>query len=500
MLNKEFLMPQNSENELPEVFSSKGIDKDRIYYLQDKGKIRKIAPLLYTTNMADDVATIVSRNLWQVVELLYPGAIISERTAVEMTIADDKSLFIISDKTPNTTVGGVTIKPKKGAAPQSADLPFMEHLFLASPARVVLENAAPSRVRGGVSRRLSRAELEEYLDRLIRNNGEAALNKLRDEMRDLAPHIGLRAEFEMVNNLISTLLQTHDDKMKSTAGQARSRGFPFDPRRVELFARFHAELEKTAPIIRQGKSSDILAFFEAYFSNFIEGTEFEVEEAHNIVFNNIIPQNRPADAHDIRGTFAIVSNTTEMTKTPAHFDEFLSLLKSRHTVLMEGRPDKEPGIFKTKPNRAGSTFFIAPDLVVGTFRQGFEIYRRLTTPFSRAAFMMFLVSEVHPFNDGNGRIGRIMMNAELVSAGEQRVIVPIVYRDNYITALKALSHNSLTTPIIRTLDFAQKYTSAINWDTFKTAFDTLTQTHAFTDSTDADREGIRLILPREIVG
>ena len=32
--------------------------------------------------------------------------------------------------------------------------------------------------------------------------------------------------------------------------------------------------------------------------------------------------------------------------------------------------------------------------------------------------MMFLVSEVHPFADGNGRAARIMMNAELVAAGE----------------------------------------------------------------------------------
>ena len=50
------------------------------------------------------------------------------------------------------------------------------------------------------------------------------------------------------------------------------------------FERLHRELRSTAPVIRptaertpQGRSS--LAFFEAYFSNFIEGTEFEVSEA-----------------------------------------------------------------------------------------------------------------------------------------------------------------------------------------------------------------------------
>jgi Fic family protein len=43
---------------------------------------------------------------------------------------------------------------------------------------------------------------------------------------------------------------------------------------------------------------------------------------------------------------------------------------------------------------------------------------------------MFLVAEVHAFSDGNGRLSRAMMNAELVSAGEQRIIVPPVYRAN----------------------------------------------------------------------
>jgi Fic family protein len=49
--------------------------------------------------------------------------------------------------------------------------------------------------------------------------------------------------------------------------------------------------------------------------------------------------------------------------------------------------------------------------------------------------MMFLVAEVHPFADGNGRVARIMMNAELVAARESRIIVPTVFRNNYLMAL-----------------------------------------------------------------
>jgi len=38
-------------------------------------------------------------------------------------------------------------------------------------------------------------------------------------------------------------------------------------------------------------------------------------------------------------------------------------------------------------NRAGGTTFGAPPLVRGTLEQGFRIYRSLTTPLHRAAFM-----------------------------------------------------------------------------------------------------------------
>jgi hypothetical protein len=51
------------------------------------------------------------------------------------------------------------------------------------------------------------------------------------------------------------------------------------------------------------------------------------------------------------------------------------------------------------------------------------------------------------------------MNAELVTAGENRIIAPTVYRNNYPAALKALSHNGITGALVRTMDFAQRSTT-----------------------------------------
>jgi fido (protein-threonine AMPylation protein) len=173
-------------------------------------------------------------------------------------------------------------------------------------------------------------------------------------------------------------------------------------------------------------------------------------------------------------------------------------MKERHAACMEMRQDKMPGQFKSKENRAGSTFFVAPDLVLGTLAKGFEIYRAVELALHRAIFMMFLVSEVHPFVDGNGRVARIMMNAELVAQDEQRIIIPTIYRNNYVSALKALSQSGKSTPIVQVLDFAQRYTTSIRWEEFNRAREELQSTHAFLDANEAEDRGIRLILTKEV--
>jgi fido (protein-threonine AMPylation protein) len=162
---------------------------------------------------------------------------------------------------------------------------------------------------------------------------------------------------------------------------------------------------------------------------------------------------------------------------------------------MAGRPEVRPGEFKTVLNQAGSTLFVSPDLVEGTLRKGFQWLEGLNNPFQRAVYMMFLIAEVHPFGDGNGRCARLMMNAELVAANQARIIIPTIFRNNYLVALKALTHQARSDALIRTLDFAQKYTFLIDWSDFKKAHTMLLATHAFEDSNTADLIGNRLILP-----
>ena len=121
---------------------------------------------------------------------------------------------------------------------------------------------------------------------------------------------------------------------------------------------------------RDSPGQTTLAFFDAYFSNFVEGTEFLVSEAveivfegripqqHHavdlparatlveIVFEGRIPQQRPADAHDVNGTWRIVSDQAEMRRTTQDPEALMSLLRGRHRRIMSERAEMGPGEFK----------------------------------------------------------------------------------------------------------------------------------------------------------
>ena len=173
------------------------------------------------------------------------------------------------------------------------------------------------------------------------------------------------------------------------------------------------------------------------------------------------PPNRDEDSHDVLGTYKLVSNREEMNITPSKPEELPEILLYRHKALMSARTSKTPGQFKDKNNRAGDTHFVDHTLVKGTLIKGFDYYRALTDPFSKAIYMMFLISEVHSFLDGNGRIARVMMNAELVKQGQSKIIIPTVYRDDYMLALRRLTTQQDPTPYVRMLLKAHVVSSTI---------------------------------------
>lgn len=489
--------------EMPEAFVSNAAIAGAVSRAVRAGTLRRLASRLYAGNLNDAPEAIVRRNLWSIVTGYFPGALIADRTGLENAPAADGSVCLVAAAGRDIALPGCILRPRRGAPPLPTDRPFLDGLFLSSTARAYVENMRPSRGRGGrLARTLSRREIEERLDALIRRSGEDAANRLRAEIREAGAALGLQDEAAALDSLIGALLGTRDAPLRAPAARARRRGRPFDPDRMALFETLCAALRAGSPAPRPepgrgAESRAVLAFYEAYFSNFIEGTEFTVEEAARIVFNGELPRAHTQDAHDVLGTWRIVSDERAMREVAGSAAAFERLLKARHAAIMEGRPELRPGAFKLRANRAGGTVFVDPDLVAGTLEQGFGLCRSLETPFQRAVFVMFLVADVHPFADGNGRVARAAMNAELSAAGEERIVIPTVFRNNYIAALKALSRGGAPRPLIRVLAHAQRWTSAAPWRSVEETRRALESYNAFLDPDEADAEGLRLLMPNE---
>jgi hypothetical protein len=459
----------------------------------------------------DDV---VARHLHELVARLLPGAVISGRCArsggLPLAGSDGTRILTIVHPTRrrDLVLPGHLVMVSPGPGPVDGDAVHRhEGLWLASTARALVENVAESHARlGRPSRTLTRPELEEWVDDLTRRMDADRIARLRDDVERMAGLLDAPKESEVVSTLIGAAQGTRPDAhATSDRLRARRAGEPVDPRRLALFDALVATLRARAPEPRPTTPAGearraTLPFFEAYFSNFIEGTEFAVEEAAAIVFDGSIPAARPEDAHDVLGTYRLVSDTREMRRVPSDGDELIDVLRARHAVIMGARSDKRPGAFKTVANRVGAHVFVTPDEVVGTLREGWRRVRMLDDPFARAVVAMFVIAEVHPFDDGNGRVARVMMNAELSAAGEGRIVIPTVFRNNYLAGLRGMSANGRAEGMVATLAFAQRWTSQVDWSTVEIARGTLDATNALLDPDQADAEGIRLTLPDPLVG
>ena len=454
--------------------------------LKHEGRVKRLAPRIYTTNLTDSAENIIRRNLWTIAGNLWPGARLSHRTAFEYA-PHNGHVFLAYKYTRKICLPGVTVHFLSTPASLESDYPFLGNLGVSSLARAMLENLEPDKTQGGVAKCQDAESLESRLEAEFAAGGETALNKLRDDARVVASQTGHRREFDRLDRMIGALLSTRPaDVLTSKVALARAAGEPFDSARIELFGALLAKLNSTAfpdfpdPNVLQ-TSFSTFAFFESYFSNYIEGTVFELDEARRIVETGVGIPSRDADSHDILGTFAIASNRAEMSRTAKDAEGFLELLRERHRVVMSGRPASRPGMFKTHDNRAGETHFVSVDCVRGTLKRGFDMARALRHPFARALFMLFMTSEVHPFEDGNGRISRLVMNAELVSAGQAKVIVPTVFRQDYIGALRRLSRNGDPDVLIAAMNRLRDFSRRLSCDSFDTARRQLEASSAFSD-------------------
>ncbi len=176
---------------------------------------------------------------------------------------------------------------------------------------------------------------------------------------------------------------------------------------------------------------------EAVASSGIEGTQTSVSE---VLEANATGQSLPGS--DVREVQNYISALTEGIRRLTEIPLCLRLLREVHAVLMRGvrGQERQPGEFRTSPNWIGSptdtpdnATFVPP--LPDDMRRSLDDLEQFLNEdvplpvLIRCALLHYQFETIHPFLDGNGRLGRLLAVFYLV---QQEVLPqPLLYLSPY---------------------------------------------------------------------
>ncbi|MHB8493054.1 MAG: Fic family protein [Casimicrobiaceae bacterium] len=455
-----------------------------------RGELQRIAPSLYTpAGSPAEVEERVRRSWQRVASALVPDAVVSHLSAFIGGVTEAQLLTVSHPTRFNRSivVPGLKLAVLRGPGNLPGDMKLGDHqLYWSSRPRMVLENLTRTNQRE--PRTAGRERVEELLVDVLAASGEEVLNRLRDDARSLAPAVGKETEFAALDRTVAALLGTQSKgELRTKAGQLVVQGTPADKERLQRMEILAGELRRAVlpqlkDVAPTGLAKRNFAFFESYFSNFVEGTRFSVEEAEGIALKNRIVAARPKDSHDIVGVFTLALNSPTRDSVPAPGVAFVEGLQQRHAQMLDQRPEVTPGEFKLQPNFAGTTAFVAPAMVRGTLMEGSALASSVPEGLARAIYYAFLISEVHPFADGNGRLSRLVLNAELSRLGVCRVIIPTLFHPPYVDCQRALTRSNNAGPFASAIAKMATWTATFDYADYGTLLERLRKANAFEES------------------
>ena len=450
------------------------------------GRLRRLSSGIYSSDLSTDPATQIRQHLVKVLSYLRPGAVISHRSALRTDFGAGEGVVIVTDPAVSHNyvhpLPGLRVLATPGPGPMPGDANLgggpAERIHVSSPFRAALENREPRRIVKslGIAKQADPEETAAFLEAQCANAQRAEGLRVGIEMLRGTPGWHWDAERES----LLRFLQAQEERRARTPVYLSPR---IDHARVALFEQLAQHLRRgvfgnetlrgaalpdfpSRPDLKDPRFLN-LAFYESYFSNYIEGTEFAPEAAHEIALDERREDEHELarDGHDIRALYRLYADPEEFLRVDRSPAEFLANLRHWH-ARFGAHQDKaaiHPGQFKDRPNRAGATWFTDPAQVEGTLSSSWEIGQTLEEPFDRAVFRAVSTVSVHPFLDGNGRITRLAASNLLGRAGKIRMMIPTVFREDYLLALRAFS-NGDPVPVIRMFARAVRITRSVPFD------------------------------------
>lgn len=222
-----------------------------------------------------------------------------------------------------------------------------------------------------------------------------------------------------------------------------------------------AELDNLRPINKE-KEARIMQKLRLdwnYHSNHIEGNSLTFGETKALLLFGITAQGKPLKDHiEVTGHNEAINWIIEILNSERPITE--NFIRELHTLLLkepyevdaitpDGQPTKrriEIGQYKSVPNhvltKTGEVFrFATVEETPAKMHDLIEWYREKsesmeTNPILLAAEFHYKFIRIHPFDDGNGRVARILMNFILMKNGFPPVIIKTEDKQNYFAVLQ----------------------------------------------------------------
>ena len=229
---------------------------------------------------------------------------------------------------------------------------------------------------------------------------------------------------------------------------------------IEEIDRLKEELDALRPLPSDvvGRIEQKLRIESNYHSNAIEGNSLTLGETRSLILHGLTAHGKPMRDHlDIEGHDEAVKAIEDAIKRNESLNEIF--IRNLHKVLLKEpyeidaiTPDGQPtkrlitiGDYKTQPNNVRTStgeiyHYTLPEHVKPAMGDLIDWYRRQEDegehPIVIAATFHYRFVHIHPFDDGNGRIARLLMNMILIRHGYTVAIIPIQERGRYIDSLE----------------------------------------------------------------
>ena len=209
-------------------------------------------------------------------------------------------------------------------------------------------------------------------------------------------------------------------------------------KKLELYREFLKSKRPINSIILKRIEEHLKADY-IYNSNAIEGNTLTLMETNLIIEHGVTIKGKSLKEHlEVKGQEYALKFLLEVMKQKEEIS--LRIIREFNSLVMVNGG----GTFKTVPNEiVGAKFKTSPPYLVEEHLSKLieDFYNSNEDIIKRVAIFHADFEKIHPFPDGNGRTGRLLMNLELMKAGYPITIIKKEDREDYYNALEKAHTN-----------------------------------------------------------